>query len=150
MAMLNPFDPKSVVLAKHAQHVVLIHFPIALYISGTCFDVISRFFRKASAAGVALWNFLGAAIMSLPAAVSGLLAWHYALEGQALKGLLRLHVMLASGVIAGMWLTLWLRRHSSRSLNARVPLPMVLLEIAVSALVGATAHVGGFLSGVNL
>ena len=27
-------DPKSVLLAKHAQHVVLIHFPIALFIVG--------------------------------------------------------------------------------------------------------------------
>jgi hypothetical protein len=27
---MNPFDIRTVVLAKHAQHVVLIHFPIAL------------------------------------------------------------------------------------------------------------------------
>jgi hypothetical protein len=26
----NPFDIKTAILAKHAQHVVLIHFPIAL------------------------------------------------------------------------------------------------------------------------
>jgi hypothetical protein len=28
---VNPFDLKTVLLAKHAQHVVLIHFPIALF-----------------------------------------------------------------------------------------------------------------------
>ena len=28
--MVNPFDFKTALLAKHAQHVVLIHFPIAL------------------------------------------------------------------------------------------------------------------------
>jgi hypothetical protein len=31
--MINPFDLKTVFLAKHAQHVVLIHFPIALFIT---------------------------------------------------------------------------------------------------------------------
>ena len=30
--MLNPFDLKAALLAKHAQHVALIHFPIALYL----------------------------------------------------------------------------------------------------------------------
>ena len=33
--MINPFDPKTVFLAKHAQHVVLIHFPIALCITAS-------------------------------------------------------------------------------------------------------------------
>ena len=28
---VNPFDIRTVILAKHAQHVVLIHFPIALF-----------------------------------------------------------------------------------------------------------------------
>ena len=32
--MLNPFDLKAAIAAKHAQHVVLIHFPIALFIAG--------------------------------------------------------------------------------------------------------------------
>jgi hypothetical protein len=31
---MNPFDIRSALLAKHAQHVVLIHFPIALFITG--------------------------------------------------------------------------------------------------------------------
>jgi uncharacterized membrane protein len=35
--MVNPFDLKTVLLAKHAQHVVLIHFPIALFITAAAF-----------------------------------------------------------------------------------------------------------------
>ncbi len=31
---MNPFDLRAALLAKHAQHVVLIHFPIALFIAG--------------------------------------------------------------------------------------------------------------------
>src|SRR2546423_4885839 len=42
MVLLNPFDPKTVLLAKHAQHVVLIHFPVALFISGVVFGWIGQ------------------------------------------------------------------------------------------------------------
>ena len=35
---MNPFDLKSVLFARHAQHVVLIHFPIALFLAGVAFD----------------------------------------------------------------------------------------------------------------
>ena len=34
----NPFDIRTVLLASHAQHVVLIHFPIALFIMAVAFD----------------------------------------------------------------------------------------------------------------
>jgi uncharacterized membrane protein len=43
---VNPFDRKAALLAKHAQHEVLIHFPIALYLSGTLFDFVARLFRN--------------------------------------------------------------------------------------------------------
>jgi len=33
--MLKPFDLKAALLAKHAQHVVLIHLAIALFLRGT-------------------------------------------------------------------------------------------------------------------
>ena len=36
--MQNPFDPRTVLFAKHAQHVVLIHFPIALFLAGVVFS----------------------------------------------------------------------------------------------------------------
>ena len=38
---MSAFDWKSVLLAKHAQHVVLIHFPIALFIAAVVFDVLA-------------------------------------------------------------------------------------------------------------
>ena len=34
MNMVNSFDLRTILLAKHAQHVVLIHFPIALFMTG--------------------------------------------------------------------------------------------------------------------
>jgi uncharacterized membrane protein len=41
--MLNLFDLKAALPAKHAQHVVLIHFPIVLCLSGALFDLVARF-----------------------------------------------------------------------------------------------------------
>lgn len=147
--MLHPFDLKAALLARHAQHVVLIHFPIALYVAGTFFDVCTRVFRKAQLAEVARWNFLGAAMMSVPAAITGVLAWRFALEGQALKGVLRLHLVLAGVVITGLWFTVWLQRRRNASQNAGLVTASLVLECAVCLMVGATAHLGGFLSGVN-
>jgi len=148
--MLNPFDLKSALLAKHAQHVVLIHFPIALYLAGTFFDLCARVFRKANFGEVVRWNFLGAAIMSLPTAATGLLAWRWALEGQTLKGLLKLHLILACAVIIGTWATVWLRSRSKTGSSGPSLPSLLIMECAVSLLIGLTAHVGGFLSGVNV
>jgi uncharacterized membrane protein len=40
--MVHPFDLKTALLAKHAQHVVLIHFPIALFITAVVFDFMAQ------------------------------------------------------------------------------------------------------------
>jgi uncharacterized membrane protein len=147
--MLNSFDPRTVLLAKHAQHVVLVHFPIALYLSGTFFDGLAGIRRNSSFSEVARWNFLSAAIISLPTAVTGVLAWRWALEGQRLKGPLRLHLLLAIAVVVCLWATIYLRTRRNSATDPR-SLPGVLaFELVVCLLVTATAHLGGLLSGVN-
>ena len=146
---LNPFDLKAALLAKHAQHVVLIHFPIAMYLGGTVFDVCARIFRKSALAEVARWNFLFAAVMSIPAAATGVLAWQWALEGKRLKGVLLLHLLLACATVVGLWLTVWLRSNRKVTPEGATPLPMLMLEAGVCMIVSLTAHLGGFLSGVN-
>jgi len=37
---VHPFDVRTVLFAKHAQHVVLIHFPIALFTAAAAFDAL--------------------------------------------------------------------------------------------------------------
>ena len=91
--MANPFDWRSVLLARHAQHVVLIHFPIALFIVAVAFDVIGAWRRQTRLAVVAYYNFCAAAAFSIPAALTGLVAWQWALEGRRLKGTLLLHLL---------------------------------------------------------
>jgi uncharacterized membrane protein len=56
--MVNPFDLKTVLLAKHAQHVVLIHFPIALFLTAVAFDLIAQWTKRAGLADSAYYNLL--------------------------------------------------------------------------------------------
>lgn len=147
--MVNPFDLRTILLAKHAQHVVLNHFPIALFISGVVFDLLSRGKRASQLASAAYLNLSVAAVTVLPTIVTGVLAWRYALEGEKLKGLLLMHFVAASFagllVVASWWMHWRARKSESLSLP-RYRIPIELLGVTVIAL---TAHLGGFLTGVN-
>jgi uncharacterized membrane protein len=147
--MINPFDPKTVLLARHAQHVVLIHFPIALFISATAFDFVAQKTHRQSLADAAYCNLLLAAAFTLPVVITGILAWRFALEGQKLKGILLLHLVLACVSMLIIWLVGWIHL---RSRLRQKPLPgyRLALEAAGVMIIGLTAHLGGFLSGVNL
>jgi len=93
--MVNPFDIKTALLAKHAQHVVLIHFPIGLFITAVAFDFIAVATKRKGMAEAAYYNTLAAAISTVPVVTTGLLAWQFQLEGQKLKGILLMHLVLA-------------------------------------------------------
>lgn len=146
--MLNPFDWKTVVLAKHAQHVVLIHFPIALFIAGVAFDLAAQWAKRRTLAEAAYYNLFVAAVTTLPVLATGLLAWQFQLEGQNLKGTLLLHLLLAFLSSAMIWLTWWVHFRARRQ-GEVPPIYRVPIEFFSVLLVGITAHLGGFLSGVN-
>ena len=147
--MVNPFDLKTAVLAKHAQHVVLIHFPIALFITAVVFDFIAHWTKRRSLAHAAYYNLLVAAISTIPVLATGLLAWQFQLEGQKLEGILLLHLVLACVSSALMWLVWWVHFRSRRR-TVYLPSYRLAIELLAVALVALTGHLGGFLSGVNL
>src|SRR2546427_10909209 len=86
--MLNPFDPKAALLAKHAQHVVLIHFPIALFIAGVAFDFLAQWTKQRLLAAAAYCNLLAAAVVTVPGLITGVLALPWPLAGEPVKGIL--------------------------------------------------------------
>ena len=149
-ATINPFDPKTTLLAKHAQHVVLVHFPIALFIVGVAFDLVALWKNRKAFADAAFYNLTVAAAFTIPVVTTGILAWQFALEGQALKGILRLHLIL--GVLSSLTIwTIWTLHFLARKRDA-VAIPVswrIVLELAGMVLIAATGHLGGFLSGVN-
>jgi uncharacterized membrane protein len=147
--MVNPFDWRTVLLAKHAQHVVLIHFPVALFITGVGLDLLSRGKRESQLAIAAYLNISIAAAMVVPTLLTGFLAWQFALEGKRLKGLLLLHVVaaaIAAVLVIVSWWVHWRSRKSRSPALPRFRIPVELLGLTVITL---TAHLGGFLSGVN-
>jgi uncharacterized membrane protein len=146
--MINPFDPKTVFLAKHAQHVVLIHFPIALFITAVAFDLVAQCTKRRGLADAAYYNLLMAAISTIPVLATGLLAWQFQLEGQKLKGILLLHLVLACVSTVMIWLVWWVH-FSARRQTVLLPNYRLLLEVLAVAVVAVTGHLGGFLSGVN-
>ncbi len=147
--MVNPFDLRTILLARHAQHVVLVHFPIALFITGVILDLLSRNAHKPGLARAAYLNISIAAATVIPSAVTGLLAWQFALEGKRLKGLLLFHVVAASiavTLVIASWWVHWRSHKSGPQALHRILVPVELFGVAVIAV---TAHLGGFLSGVN-
>jgi len=147
--MVNPFDLKTILLAKHAQHVVLIHFPIALFIAAVAFDYSAQWTKNHALGDAAYFNLLLAAISTVPVVGSGLAAWQWALEGQKLKGILLMHLILGCTSSVLIWIVFWIhwrvRRFPERSApNYRLP-----IEALAVLIVGLTGHLGGFLSGVN-
>jgi uncharacterized membrane protein len=145
---LNPFDLKTVFLAKHAQHVVLIHFPIALLIAAVAFDLVAQWTKRNSLAETAYFNLLVAAISTVPVLATGILAWQFQLEGQKLKGILLLHLILACVSSVMMWLVWWIH-FRARKQKAPLPSYRLAIEFLAVGVVVLTAHLGGFLSGVN-
>jgi uncharacterized membrane protein len=145
----SPFDIKTVLLAKHAQHVVLIHFPIALFITAVAFDFCAQWTKNLTLAAVAYFNLLLAAISTVPVVATGIVAWQLALEGQKLKGILLGHLVLGCISSVLIWVIFWIHLRARR--HPQQPLPNFRLPIEAIAvlLVGLTGHLGGFLSGVN-
>jgi uncharacterized membrane protein len=146
--MVNPFDLRAALLAKHAQHVVLIHFPIALFITAVLFDLIAEWTKRQGMADTAYYNLMVAAISTVPVLATGILAWQLQLEGQKLKGSLLLHLVLGCVSSAMIWLVWWMHLRARRRAEV-LPKYRLALEILGVGIVALTGHLGGFLSGVN-
>lgn len=147
--MINPFDLKTVLLAKHAQHVVLIHFPIALFITAVGFDLVGQWTKRRGLADAACYNLIVAAISTIPVLVTGVLAWQLQLEGRKLKGVLLMHLVLACISTLMIWLV-WCVQFLARRRAKALPNYRLALEILGVILIAVTGHLGGFLSGVNV
>lgn len=148
--MVNPFNWRTILLAKHAQHVVLIHFPIGLFMTGVLFDLLSRGKRTSQLGAAAYLNISLAAATVVPVIGTGVLAWEFALEGEKLKGLLLWHFLTAlvsALLVVASWYVHWRTRKADLAL---LPASRIGLELLAVAGIAVTAHLGGFLSGVNL
>jgi uncharacterized membrane protein len=146
---VNPFDIKTLLLARHAQHVVLIHFPIALFIVAVAFDCVAQRTKNQTLAAAAYFNLLLAAISTVPVVATGLAAWQWALEGQKLKGILLMHLVLGCTSSVLIWAVFLIHWRARRRHLESLPKYRLVIEAFAILIVMLTAHLGGFLSGVN-
>jgi hypothetical protein len=146
---VNPVDIRTVVLAKHALHVVLIHFPIALFITAVAFDYLAQWTQNRTLAAAASFNLLPAAVSTVTAVATGSCSVAMGAGGAKTErdsvdapgaGL---HI--ECGDLAGVLDRLACAAPSGGILaNMRRP-----FEAVAVLLVGLTRHLGGFLTGVN-
>ena len=144
----NPFDVKAALLAGHAQHPVIIHFPIALFIASVVFEVLAAWRKEPVLATVAYYNLLGAALTVPLAIATGLGAWQWQLEGSTLKGNLRLHLICGLTSAALIILLCWTRsRLRVKNLSPGIAYAAVTLFALMA--ITLTGHLGGIVSGVE-
>ena len=95
-------------------------------------------------------NMLAAAVFVWPTLVTGIMAWQWQLEGEKLHGLLLLHLCLgiSSAILISIVACIHLRQPKAAPLQ--LSRYRLALEIITSLVIGLTAHIGGFLSGVNI
>jgi uncharacterized membrane protein len=144
----NPFDVKAALLAGHAQHPVIIHFPIALFIASVVFELLAVWRKQPVFAAVAYYNLLGAAL-TLPLAIAtGLGAWQWQLEGATLKGNLRLHMICAVTSALLIFFLCWMRSRL-RAKNISPGVSYVTVTLFALMAITVTGHLGGIVSGVE-
>ena len=146
---MKPFSIHETLLARHAQHVVLIHFPIALFLTGVAFDFTAQWTKRGTLAAAAYFNFLVAALSTPLVLATGVLAWQLQLEGQKLEGILLQHLVFGVASSAMICLVWYIHFRSRRQLKHVLPSYCLPLEVLAMAVVAVTGHLGGFLSGVN-
>ena len=146
---MNPFDLKSVLLAKHAQHVAMVHFPIALTFVSVLFDLLSLRKQSLALLRAAYYTVIVAAISAVPTIATGLLAWQWQLEGARIKGNLKLHLILALCSSALIWIVCWFHIKEQRKPQFNSPGARLAIEFVAVAMTLLTGHVGGFVSGVS-
>jgi len=81
--------------------------------------------------------------------ITGILAWQWQLEGQRLKGILLMHLILGCASSLLVWIVFLIHLRARRSHGGLLPGYRMPVEAVTVAFVTLTGHLQGFLSGVN-
>ncbi len=92
---------------------------------------------------------VAAAVVTVPVLITGVLAWQWQLEGQRLKGILLMHLVLGWASSLLIWVVFLVHLRAKRKNGGVLPGYRLPIEAVGVVLVTLTGHLGGFLSGVN-
>ena len=140
---------RGLLFPKHAQHPILVHFPIALFIVSVFFDLLGFVRKDKNSALVGYFNLVVAGVTSIPAVITGLLAWWIAFDHAPLQGNLLYHLILALAFMIVVWAMIGVRVKGTRANVPNLGVLYTVLALIGVAVVSLTGHIGGILSGVN-
>ena len=146
----NPFSLQAILYPSHAQHPVIVHFPIALFVFSLFLDLFGLLTGKRALNAAAYYNLAAAAATGVLSVVTGLLAWRFAFGAEPLAGDRWLLFHLVLGILTTiLMLALWAIR-ARHPIYAARPLSRLYIIVAMLtfAVVTVTGHIGGIVSGV--
>ena len=146
--MAHVFDLKTVLFAKHAQHIVMIHFPIALFFVSGVFDVMAHWTKSDSLKSAGYYNLVAASISSVMAVATGVIAWQIMYGGRSPKGIILFHLIGAATAFVLLWTLVFIRQSERKQLRPAHSTTYLVLAVINCMVIIATAHLGGVLSGV--
>jgi uncharacterized membrane protein len=146
---MSPLDIRSAIPAKHAQHVVLTHFPNRAVLTGVAFDFAANWTKRATVAAAAYANLLVAAVFSAAGGRVGDSSLAMGNSPGTGCGVLRLHLVL--GCVSGLLIcgVGWIRLRVRRKLGSLPSNYRLFVEFVAVLVIAFTGHPGGILSAVN-
>ena len=146
----NPFSFKSLFFPSHAQHPIIVHFPIALFVFSFFLDIFGIRTGNRNLNAAAYYNLIAAAITGVISVVTGLIAWKFARGGVPLTQDKWLMFHLILGVLTTILIAiLWgLRAKTSRDPMGLPGRTYIILALITMAVISLTGHLGGVVSGI--
>jgi uncharacterized membrane protein len=146
----NPFSLQAVFYPAHAQHPIIIHFPIALFMFSLFMDLFGIMTGNRALNKAAYFNLVAAAVTGVISVITGLLAWRFAFGGEPLTSDRWLMFHLILGVVTTVLLcVLWAIRVKHPADPGRpISNLYIVLGILTVAVISLTGHLGGIVSGI--
>ncbi len=142
----GPFAIKTLLFPKHAQHPVIVHFPIALLVISLIFDLLGALKRNPALTTAGYYNLIVAGISAPIAVVTGLLAWIFAFGEATLQGILLYHLILGVATLILIEALLWIRVRQRGRLEGAAGRAYVIVGAFAFLVIAVTGHLGGTLA----
>lgn len=140
------FDLKVLLMPDHAQHPVVVHFPIALFTISLFFDLVGYRKKLPVLNQVGYYNQAAAAVSSLPSLITGILAWRIKFAGIPLQGVMLYHLVLAFITTGLFWLLWAVRVKFEQKHQAKWLRIYFILAGLIFLVITLTGHLGGGLA----
>lgn len=146
--LAEAFAPRHLISPN--MHVIMVHFPLGLFVFGLFLEVFSFLWRQSSVRVAGRWMILFGGFLAIPAALSGIDALkdvfdHTGSEGlsDATWALLHRHLVLASWGAGVAAVTTTIAMGLNDLWRKRLYFPILISLIVAASLMGFGSHFGG-------